>query len=50
MLQRMLLNLVFGILSNSAAAADTAPLKFGVGPFKPDKERNDDRPLARRKT
>lgn len=48
MLRKMLVTVVLGIISNSAAAADTAPLKFGVGLFQPDKERNDAtyRPLA----
>lgn len=41
MLRRMLMTVFFGVISMSAAAADTAPLKFGVGLFQPDKERND---------
>lgn len=48
MLQKMCLTVLLGVIGMAAAAADTTPLKFGVGLFQPDKERNDAtyRPLA----
>lgn len=48
MLQKMCLTVFLGMIVMTAAAADTTPLKFGVGLFQPDKERNDAtyRPLA----
>ncbi|MDB5838332.1 MAG: phosphonate transporter, periplasmic phosphonate-binding protein [Herminiimonas sp.] len=48
MMWKVLLAFLLGVIGCSAMAADMAPLKFGVGLFQPDKEKNDAtyRPLA----
>jgi phosphonate transport system substrate-binding protein len=49
MLKHITSFILFGIISIAANAADVSPLKFGVGLFQPDREKNDAtyRPLAR---
>ncbi|WP_334191030.1 phosphate/phosphite/phosphonate ABC transporter substrate-binding protein [Noviherbaspirillum sp.] len=48
MIKNLALTLILGAATLIAQAADTSPLKFGVGLFQPDKEKNDAtyRPLA----
>ena len=48
MLKKLAIALILGTAAAVAHAADTSPLKFGVGLFQPDKEKNDAtyRPLA----
>jgi phosphonate transport system substrate-binding protein len=48
MFQRLVISFLFSLTAFAANAADLSPLKFGVGMFQPDKEKNDAtyRPLA----
>lgn len=48
MFKKLAVSFLFGLATLGAAAADPGPLKFGVGLFQPDKEKNDAtyRPMA----